>query len=110
MADGLRAFRDGILVELPTRSLVETGVLGLAEALAEMSQERDSSRWYLDCSGVEYLTSRVLAQLLLLDRRLREEGGRLSLLNLSPCVYEFLRAIRLTSILDVYRGGERVSV
>ncbi len=101
MSDGPRVFRDGILVRL-TRAHLEDGSLArLARELTDLALEYGRQRWYLDCAGVELLTSRVLAQLLLLDEKLRDAGGQLSLCNLSPLLYQFLRATRLTQILDV---------
>jgi anti-anti-sigma regulatory factor len=103
MASAVRAFRDGILVELAPAAFQGSGGSRLVRSLADLSRHRRSRRWYLDCSGVECLSSRVLAQLLLLDCKLRARSGRLCLINLGPRVYALLHALRLTSLLDVSR-------
>jgi anti-anti-sigma factor len=66
--------------------------------LARASAGRDL---HLDLSGLEYLGSTALGAFLTLDRAVKAGGGRLTLLNARPPVYEVFALTGLTSILDV---------
>ncbi len=69
--------------------------------LWDLAATRPERRWYLDLGGAESLGNEVLVDLLALDQALRVEGGRLSLRNVSPLVYEMFHICRVLGIGEV---------
>jgi anti-sigma B factor antagonist len=55
----------------------------------------------LDLSAVEFLSSMALTRFIRLDRDLRASGGRLSLVNVRPDVFQVFTVSRLDTLLDV---------
>jgi anti-anti-sigma factor len=57
----------------------------------------------LDLGAVHYVASEDLGALVLLNKKLRESGGRLSLVNVRPTVSALLAITRLDTIIDVQK-------
>src|SRR5688572_14182083 len=55
----------------------------------------------LDLSGIDYVTGTALGELVLLHRRARSVGGRVSLANAGPAVREVLTVTRLDQLFDL---------
>ncbi len=55
----------------------------------------------LDFSAVNYACSDVIGKLIILNKRVRQKGGRLILCGLCPYVREILAITRLDTILDI---------
>jgi anti-anti-sigma factor len=67
---------------------------------------RLGGRWLqLDLSAVHFLTSTGVGKLLALYKQVRAEGGRLSLRNVRPQVYEVFAVTHLTGLLDVHQAS-----
>ncbi len=75
----------------------------LEDRLAEWTEALDRPEWLIDFTGVEYLTSRMLATLVTLHGRLRARDSRLRLCGLADQVYEVFAATRLNGLLDIDR-------
>jgi anti-anti-sigma factor len=62
----------------------------------------------LDFEAVSFLGAVGLAALLTLHKKLKAAGGRLTLFNVRPFVFEILSVTKLTTVLDVrqVRAGE----
>jgi anti-anti-sigma factor len=75
----------------------------LARELAGRTEDLGACHLLLDFSNVEYLGSLELGTLLALHKRLRATGGRLTLFNLSPLVYEVFTVTRLQTLLGICR-------
>jgi anti-sigma B factor antagonist len=72
------------------------------ERLLRLADERGWQEVCLDLGGVPHLSSGWLATLLALNRRLRNRGGRLRLVNVAEPAYEALRLAHLHTALDVH--------
>ena len=59
----------------------------------------------LDLGAVEYVESWELGALILLNRKVREAGGRLTLVDVRPLVAAVFEVTRLDTILDVRRAA-----
>ena len=55
----------------------------------------------LDCTGLEYISSAGLRVVLVLAKRLKQEGGRLVVCALQPAVHEVFDISGFLSILEV---------
>jgi anti-sigma B factor antagonist len=63
------------------------------------------SHLLLDFTNVEYLSSVELGTLITLHKRMRDSGGRLTLFNLNPQVYEVFTITHLQTLLGICREG-----
>jgi anti-anti-sigma factor len=78
----------------------------LGRQLAGLVEGRAGEPLLVDLGEVEYLTSTGLGRLIALSRRLRRGGGRLSLVNVRPPLFEALTAMHLDKLLDAHPAGE----
>ena len=60
------------------------------------------TRLLLNCSGVGYIDSAGLGELIISFTTVRNRAGELKLLNLSPKVSDLLAKMRLLSLFDVF--------
>ena len=63
--------------------------------------EEGETKWVLDMAGVEYISSAGLRVVLLLAKRLKQNGGHLVLCGLQSHVHEVFDISGFLSILDV---------
>jgi anti-anti-sigma regulatory factor len=73
----------------------------LVDELFELVQESGQPRLYLDFAEISQIASVVIGKLIALNARLREQGGRLILLEMNLVPYEAMQATRLTDALDI---------
>ena len=73
----------------------------LAAQLADRPDGLNGGEVRLDFEAVEYVESRELGALILLNRRARDAGGRLTLVGVQPLVAAVFEVTRLDTILDV---------
>ncbi len=60
----------------------------------------------LDFKNVEYVISEDLGALVGLHKRVKTEGGRLTLVNVRPLVSDVFSITRLDTLFDVYRATD----
>jgi anti-anti-sigma factor len=82
-------------------SLDESNAEAVGQELSGLAARLGGHCLQLDLREVDFLTSTGLGKLIGLDRRVRAAGGRLTLRNLRPEVYEIFAVCRLTGVLDV---------
>lgn len=92
---------DGSLVRLTGGTLNEGNASGLARVVSGLTPQGGWGNLYLDFSAVGLISSVVLGQLAVLDRKLRAAGDHLALTGLSPFLLDVFRACRLTEVLDI---------
>lgn len=73
----------------------------LGRDLDGLTGEVAAGHLLLDFTNVEFLSSIELGTLIGLHKRLRADGGRLTLFNLSPQVFEVFAITRLESLLGI---------
>jgi anti-sigma B factor antagonist len=95
-------------------SLDESNVESFGKELSALADGLGDGWLQLDLGGLRVMTSVGLGKLFSLYRKVLLGGGRLSLRNVRPEVYELFAITRLTDILDVQPalegGGQRVGV
>ena len=74
------------------------------EVAARAADRLDGSDVRLDFAAVEFVESRELGSLVVLNRKVRAAGGRLELVNVRPFVAGVFDVTRLDTILDVRRA------
>jgi anti-sigma B factor antagonist len=72
------------------------------DGLRSLYEEHGHDKVLLNLGSVTRLTSALLAKLLKFHLRLRQAGGRLTLCEVRPEVWEVFEITHLTRIFDVY--------
>jgi anti-anti-sigma factor len=93
---------DGVLVKLLCQDLDARVGLLLIDELFELAEKSGQHNLYVDFADVAHVSSAALAQLVVLDRALRDFGRHLSLFSLDPSVRELFQATQLTNLLDIH--------
>jgi anti-anti-sigma factor len=93
--------QEGLSIHVNREGLRIEGEAALTESLFALARRRGQQRWILDLDGLDALSGSTLTDLLRLDRKLRHAGGRLSLRNLNPLLYDIFHICRLTELLDI---------
>lgn len=75
----------------------------IATELACLSERLGECHLLLDFTNVEYITSVELGTLVNLHKRMKASGGRLTLFNLNPQVFEVFTITRLEKLLEICR-------
>jgi anti-sigma B factor antagonist len=83
------------------KSLHEDNVHIVDGEVASLVEEREGQHLVLDLAAVEYLTSSALGKLVALHRRLRQQGGRLTVTNARDAVWEVFAVTRLNQVLEI---------
>jgi anti-sigma B factor antagonist len=68
--------------------------------LFALAKDMPGKQIHLDCDDVTSFSSEALGTLIGLQKRVKEGGGRLRLLNVGPDQYEVLVTARLETLLD----------
>lgn len=77
----------------------------IAADLEGVKEEFAPCHLLLDFGNTDQITSEELGTLIGLHKRLTASGGRLTLFNLSPKVYEVFTVTRLHTFLSICREG-----
>jgi anti-anti-sigma factor len=75
----------------------------IARQLEGRTDRFEGCHLLLDFSNIEYLGSVELGTLINLRKRLNAAGGRLTLINLNPQVYETFEVTRLHTLFEICR-------
>ncbi len=95
-----------IVIRLTETELGGPQVEAVGKRLLRLVAEGDGRNIRLDCGAVKIVTAAGLGMLVAVHRRLREWGGRLTVCDLPPLVYEVFEVAQLTKVLDVRLKGE----
>jgi len=86
---------DWLFVRLQKPEFEADGAPPLADSLWELLQQHFVRRLVVEMDQVEWLPSYLVGQLVLLHRRVCQEGGVMRLCGLTPANREVLRSLRL---------------
>ena len=86
---------DWLLVKLAGATHGAADWAGLADSLSSLSNQHFTYRLVLDCDEIGLLDSALMGQLLLVERRMRQQGGLLRLCGLSEASQQALHQCRL---------------
>jgi anti-anti-sigma factor len=75
----------------------------IATELEGLTDQLGDSHLLLDFTNVEYITSVELGTLVSLHKKMKTSGGRLTLFNLNPQVFEVFTATRLETLIGICR-------
>jgi anti-anti-sigma factor len=92
---------DTAVVRIPDSYFGSPDGLPADQGLLRLLHDLGSSRLTLDFGAVDFLSSLGLAALLTAHKHLRARGGRLTVMNVRPHVYEVFTLTRLTTVFEV---------
>jgi len=75
----------------------------IATELQGLTNELGESHLLLDFTNVECITSVELGTLVSLQKKMKASGGRLTLFNLNPQVFEIFTVTRLETLIGICR-------
>jgi anti-anti-sigma factor len=84
--------------------LDEENAAAVGEHLLALVEGLQAGCLLLDFGNVAYLSSSALGLLLRLRKALHARGGRLTLCNLAPQVYEVFEVTKLHTLFDIRQG------
>jgi anti-anti-sigma factor len=87
---------DGVLLKVPAEHRIDSPLLRLAADCGRGTV-------YLDCAAVSAVNCLELGALVTAHKRLRGQGRRLVLGNVSPLVYEVFQLTKLSTLFEVRR-------
>jgi anti-anti-sigma factor len=78
-----------------------TEVDALGDQLLRLADGEAGRGLFLDLADVEFLTAALLGKLVTLHLKVRQRGGKLTLLNVNPFVYEIFAVTQLIHIINI---------
>ena len=99
----INAYKTCVVVEIVTRSLLDTAELGaLGADLYRLVDEQDNRRLVLDFGQVEYISSQALGILAQLHKKTAAlPGGLLILCNVSPRMLGLLKIVKFDRLITI---------
>ncbi len=83
------------------KSLDEQTSRAVGAELSALADKMAGRKLVLNFIDVEYLSSGALGVLLTLNKKLRDIGGKLVLVNIDPKLYEVLEVTKLNKLLNI---------
>lgn len=80
----------------------EDAIEKIGNELMDLLEHEGTRKVLLTFSGVRFMSSSMLAQVVKLHKRLGKEGGKLRVSSLTPEMRQVLHASQLDRMLDVY--------
>ncbi len=96
------ATTDGVsVVRVVDHELLDTSADEVAEELNDVAAQEGCKNLVLDLSGVGLLTSEMLGKVVVLNKRMRQKGGRLTLRGMRPYVREVFALTKLDTVIPI---------
>ncbi len=81
--------------------LDEGNIQELGQELFALVEDNGCKALLLNFSDVEFLSSAALGKLITLDRKVKENGGKLKFSNIRPEIYEVFVITKLHKLFDI---------
>ena len=95
---------DTVVVRLTGEAFREENVGPTGERLFRLADDLGPRALHVDLAAVKFLSTTGLNMLWALHKRVAASGGRFSVIQVSPLVYEIFEVTQLTLQLDVHRA------
>lgn len=83
------------------RILDAANIEGLGDELFGLVENDHRNRLILNFTGVEFLSSAALNKLIILDKKIKSQGGKLALCDLRPEIKEVFAITRLDQLFAI---------
>ena len=81
--------------------LDEANIQELGAELFQLVEEENRKSLLLNFSSVEFLSSAALGKLIMLDKKVKANSGKLKLSNIRPEIYEVFAITKLNRVFDI---------
>lgn len=81
--------------------LDESNIQELGEELFQLVDEEKRKKLLLNFTSVGFLSSAALGKLIMLEKKVKAQGGMLKLSNIKPEIYEVFELTRLNKYFDI---------
>jgi len=81
--------------------LDEANIQELGAELFHLVEEENRKSLLLNFSSVEFLSSAALGKLIMLDKKVKANSGKLKLSNIRPEIYEVFAITKLNRVFDI---------
>lgn len=98
----VQEIEDGTLVRISVRDLDDATIAILVDDLFDLSLAEGRPNLYLDFQEIRVFPNSLTGQLIALDEKLREVGGRLVLQNVQPST---VKTLQKTDVLEMIGIG-----
>ena len=95
---------DGILIQVEGR--IDTTNYNEFETTINKVLKEDTKQIYLDCSGLNYISSSGLRILLTIQKKMMAIGGKFKLFAMQPAIKEIFDISGFSSIFAIYPDME----
>jgi len=102
MQTNLRQIGDVVVLDVSGRITLGEGNVMLREIVRDLA-DKDNKRIILNLSGVNYIDSSGIGELVKTHTTIRNKGGELKLANLHQRVHDLLQMTRLSSVFDIQK-------
>ena len=93
---------DVTVVHFVDRKILDvTNIHELGRELFALVEEQNRKKLLLNFSTVEFLSSETLGELIKLEKKVKQQQGRLMLTNIKPEIYEVFAITRLNKLFDI---------
>ena len=87
--------------------LDESNIQEIGEQLNELVEKHYMVKMLLNFENVEYLSSAALGKLITLNKKIKEENGKLKLCSVRPQIYEVFKITKLNKLFEIYDDEDR---
>jgi len=96
-----------IVTFIDRKILDEANIQEIGQQLIDLINKEYKIKMLLNFENVEYLSSAALGKLITINKRIREENGKLKLCCIRPQIYEVFKITKLNKLFDIYDDEER---
>ncbi len=98
---------DVVIVKIDREKILEEkDIQDLEDTLMPLLEENNPLKMVVDFSKVEYLSSSVLGLLIRLNNTIKDQGGYMSLCNISSRIFGIFKITRLDKVFSLFENIE----
>ena len=101
----VEAAGDAVVARIAEKAFYEENVNLIGERLFRLADGLGPRALHVDLAAVRFLSTTGLNMLWALHKRVAASGGRFSVIQVSPLVYEVFKVTQLNTLLDVHKAG-----
>jgi len=99
---------DITIVTFVDRKIIdESNIQEIGDQLTDLVVNQYKVKMLLNFENVEYLSSAALGKLITLNKKIKEENGKLKLCSVRPQIYEVFKITKLNKLFEIYDDEDR---
>lgn len=98
----LEAFESDAVIKFKDKRVTDASRIEiLGKELEQIAKDDGNQQLRVDFDNVKFISSAAISKLVVFEKRIRANGGRLSLSNLKPEVRDVFRLTKLDSVFEI---------